>query len=248
MTALVALTERVVLSTIRDLDLPFAILVPAGLFIGFNIGLQNLIDTGEMSYAQYVLPIVIVQVVLLGALTAADRAAREQWSELGLRLRTFPMLAVAPLMARMLYSVIRGVVVIVAAIATASVFGFRMAGGYVYSAAFVLLTLTLTLALSLGGDALGAQISRSEASSQLLMVPQLVLIVVSTGMAPADAFPDWLHPFVHYQPVSQVTETLRGLADGNVVGSNLATSLAWCIGMLVLFGGLAVWSQRRTRM
>jgi ABC-2 type transport system permease protein len=80
------------------------------------------------------------------------------------------------------------------------------------------------------------------------MVPQLVLIVLSTGMAPADAFPDWLHPFVSYQPVSQVTETLRGLADGNVADGNLATTLVWCIGMLVLFGGLAVWSQRRTRM
>ena len=79
------------LGTIRDLDLPFAILVPAGLFVGFNLGLQNLIDTGGMSYAQYVLPLVIVQAVLLGALTAADRAAREQWSELGLRLRTFPI-------------------------------------------------------------------------------------------------------------------------------------------------------------
>jgi ABC-2 type transport system permease protein len=248
MTALGALTERVLLSTIRDLDLPFAVLVPAGLFIGFNIGLRNLIDTGAMSYAQYVLPLVIVQVVLLGALTAADRAAREQWSELGLRLRTLPMLAVAPLMARMLYSILRGAVVIVVAIATASVFGFRMTGGYLYDAAFVLIVLTLTLALSLGGDALGAQISRSEASSQLLMVPQLVLIVLSTGMAPADAFPDWLHPFVSYQPVSQVTETLRGLADGNVADGNLATTLVWCIGMLVLFGGLAVWSQRRTRM
>ena len=248
MTALVALTERVVLSTIRDLDLPFAILVPAGLFIGFNVGFRNLFDVGEMSYAQYVLPVVVVQAVVLGAVTAADRAAREQWSELGFRLRTFPMLAVAPLIARMLYSVLRGAVAMVAAIATASVFGFRMTGGLIYGIAFVVLTLTLTLALSLGGDALGAHICTSEASSQMLMVPQLVLIVLSTGMAPAESFPNWLQPFVRYQPVSQITDTLRGFTTGDVVTSNLATSFAWCIGMLVVFGALAVWSQRRTRL
>jgi len=66
-------------------------------------------------------------------------------------------------------------------------------------------------------------------------------------MAPADAFPDWLHPFVRYQPVSQVTETMRGLATGHVVVSNVATSLAWCLGLLVVFGALAVRTQRRTQ-
>jgi ABC-2 type transport system permease protein len=246
MTALAALTERTVLGTIRDHDLPFAILMPAGTFVGFNLGLHNVIDTGEMSYPQYVLPAVIVQAMLLGALTTADRAARDQWSEFGLRLRTFPISTVLPLMARMLYCLLRGAFALVAAIATAFVFGFRMTGGFVYVVAFVLLTLTLTLALSLGADAIGSRISRSEASSQLLLVPQLLLVGLSTGMAPADSFPEWLHPFVRYQPVSQVTETMRGFATGHAVVSNLATSLAWCLGMVVVFGAIAVRMQRQT--
>jgi len=50
---------------------------------------------------------------------------------------------------------------------------------------------------------------------------------------------------VRYQPVSQVTETMRGLANGHV--SNLATSLAWCLGLLVVFGAFAVRMQRRTQ-
>ena len=71
--------------------------------------------------------------------------------------------------------------------------------------------------------------------------------MLSTGMAPADAFPDWLLPFVRNQPVSQLTETMRGLANGHVVASNLATSLAWCLGLLVVFGALALRMQRRTQ-
>src|SRR5580704_15427771 len=101
MSALAALTERVVLSTLRDLDLPFAMLVPAITFVGFNLGLRNVIDTGEMSYAQYVLPVVVVQAMLFGALTAADRAAQDERFDFGDRLRTFPIPAVVPLMARM---------------------------------------------------------------------------------------------------------------------------------------------------
>ena len=154
MTALAALTERMVLATLRD-DLPFAILSPAGFFVVFNFMLGNVIDTGEMSYPQYVLPVIIVQVMFLGALTTVDRAARDQLSDFGVRLRTLPISAVVPLMARMLYCLFRGALALLAAIAVGYVFGFRMVGGFVYAAAFAVLVLTLTLALSLGADATG---------------------------------------------------------------------------------------------
>jgi ABC-2 type transport system permease protein len=75
----------------------------------------------------------------------------------------------------------------------------------------------------------------------------MLLVMLSTGTAPADSFPDWLHSFVRNQPVSQVTQTLRGFATGHVVVSNLATSLAWCLGLLVVFGANAVRIQRRTQ-
>jgi len=255
-TALAALTERMVLGTLRD-DLPFAILAPVGNFVVFNFGLRNVINTGQMSYSQYVLPAIIIQVMLLGALTTVDRAARDHGSDFGVRLRTLPIPAVVPLMARMLYCLFRGALALLAAIAVGYVFGFRMVGGFVYAAAFAVLVLTLTLAVSLGADATGArvagagtagaEISSSGAASQFLLVPQLLLVMLSTGMAPVDAFPDWLHSFVSYQPVSQVTETLRGFAGGHVAISNLATSLAWCLGLLVVFGALAVRMQKRTQ-
>jgi ABC-2 type transport system permease protein len=50
---------------------------------------------------------------------------------------------------------------------------------------------------------------------------------------------------VRYQPVSQVTETLRGFANGYAAVGNLAASLAWCLGLLVVFGATALRLQRR---
>jgi ABC-2 type transport system permease protein len=247
MNALAALTERVVLSTLRDRDLLFAILAPIVTFMGFTLVLQNVIDTGGMSYPQYVLPAVVVQAMLFGALTTAERAAKDRRLGFGVRLRTLPISAAVPLMARMLYCLFRGALAMAAAIAIAYVYGFRMTGGFVYAAAFVAVALLLTLALSLGADATGCLGWKLDAASQLLLVPQLLLVLLSTGMAPADAFPDWLEPFVRQQPVSQVTETLRGFADGHLVGSNLAASLAWCVGLLVVFGAIALRMQRRTQ-
>lgn len=158
MTALVVLTERIVRDTLRD-DLPFAILAPAGNFVIFNLALRNVIDTGGIGYPQYLLPVIIVQVTLLGALTTVDRAARDHQSELGVRLRTMPISAVAPLAARMVYCLIRGMIALLVTIAVGYAFGFRMFGGPAYLATFVIMVLTLTLALSLGADAIGVAIS-----------------------------------------------------------------------------------------
>ena len=251
MTAVAALTARMVRNTLRS-DLPFAVLAPAGNFIIFNLALRNVIDTGEIRYPQYLLPVIIVQVTLLGALTTVDRATRDHQSELGLRLRTLPISSLTPLTARMLYCLIRGVVALVATIVSGYVFGFRLLGGPGHFILFVLFVLALTLALSLGADAIGVGVSNSHigktgGSSQILLVPQMMLTMLSTGMAPVDSFPDWLHGFVRYQPVSQVTDTLRGLAAGNVAVSSVASSFAWCLGLLVAFGAIAVRMQRRTQ-
>ncbi|CAN5370512.1 multidrug efflux ABC transporter permease LieB [soil metagenome] len=246
MNALVTLTERVIRGTFRDFDLLIAVLAPVSTFIGFTFVLQRVIDTGSMSYSQYVLPAIVVQSMLFGALTTADRAARDASSGFARRLRTHPIPVLIPLMARMTYCLIRSVVVIVAAVAVAFLFGFRMTGGLLFSAAFVAVALLLALAMSLGADAVGSWMKRVEASSQLLMIPMLGLVLLSTGMAPASAFPSWVQPFVLFQPVSVVTETMRGFTEGNIVGANVAASLAWCIGLLAIFGTLAVRLQRRT--
>lgn len=247
MTAVVALTERQVRSSLKNLDIVFAVLVPVLTFVGFTVGLRNVIDTGGISYPQYVLPAVVVQAMLFGALNTTDVAASERASEFGVRLRTFPISAYAPMLARMMYCLIRGALALTAAFAIAYPFGFRMDGGVVFGAAFVLLALVLTLALSFAAEATGTRAKRSDTSSQLLLIPQLLLVLLSTGMAPVESFPRWVQPFVEYQPISQITETLRGLASGTVAAANLTITLAWCLGLLVGFGYLAVQGQGRRR-
>lgn len=226
-------------------DLAFAALVPIAGLIGLTFLLRDIISTGEMSYAQYVLPAIVVQAMLFGALTTTDRAAWEKVSGIGARMRTLPISPYAPLMARMTYCLVRGVLALVASFAAAYLFGFRLDQGVGYAIAFVVMSLALTLALSLGADAIGSNAGRTEVASQILLVPQLLLVLLSTGIAPLDAFPTWLAPFVQYQPISQITETLRGFTGGHIVPGNLIASLAWCIGMLIVFGTIAIRIQGR---
>lgn len=244
MNAIIALTERTVQTAVRDFDLALGVLVPVATLLGLNGALRNIIDTGTMSYTDYLVPSIIVQAMLLGAVTTADRAGRERAAGLTLRLRTQPISLLAPMIARTVYCTLRGILSLAAALSTAYLLGFRIAGGVACAAAFIAIPLCLTLAVSLGADATGTWLRRI-GGSQILLLPQLILIMVSTGLAPAESFPSWVQPFVRYQPVSQVTDTIRAAATGDITAGQLAVTGAWCLGLLLVFGVIAVRMQRR---
>lgn len=243
MTALGALTRRSVLGTLRGGDLVFAVGGPIAFFVCFDITLRHVIDTGAMSYAQYILPVIVVQAMIFTAMTTADRSARDHLSGMGIRMRSLPITALAPVTARMLSALVRACAAMIGAIIIGYLFGFRFSGGVTAVAVFVGLALLLSLGLSLGADALGSRAGSAEEAGQTLLIPQLLLVMLSTGIAPAAAFPSWLRAFVTHQPVSVIAETLRGLAIGEY--HRVGLSLTWCAGLLVLFGAVAVRMQRR---
>ena len=246
MTALAALTERSLQSSVRDGGLTFELASPVLYLAGFSAALHGLIETGEMSYQQYLVPGVVVQSMIFVALFTADRAARDRQIRFSERLRTMPIASSAQVTARLAATLVRGALILAVAMIAGYAFGFRMTGGFGYFVAFVAMALLLCLAVALGSDALGSSTNSAQGAAYLLFVPQLLLFMLSTGIAPEKTFPEWLRPFVRNQPVSQVAETLRGLATSHVVLANLAVSLAWCAGMILVFGAITLRLQRRS--
>ncbi|WAJ47346.1 ABC transporter permease [Mycobacterium sp. Aquia_216] len=247
MSALAALTERSMTGAVRDGGLVFEMLSPVGYLAGFGVALHGLVDTGRISYTQYLVPAVVVQSVVFVALVTADRAARDRLTAVGERIAALPIPAVYPVAARIAATLMRATLALSVALIAGYAFGFRMTGGLGYALAFVLIALLLCLAVALGADALGSASTSLEAVTPLLFVPQVLLFMLSTGIAPERTFPGWLRPYVRNQPVSQVAETLRGLASGHVILGNLAASLAWCAGMMLVFGTITLRMQRRAR-
>lgn len=245
MSALAALTERSLMSSARDGGLVFEILSPVAYLAGFSVALHGLVNTGSTSYPQYLLPAVVVQSVVFVALLTADRAARDQLHGVAKRLGTMPIVAAVPVSARMTATLLRGMLALSVSLIAGYAFGFRMTGGLGHTMAFVILAMLLCLAVALGADALGSAASSVEGASYLLFVPQLLLFMLSTGIAPEKTFPGWLRPYVRNQPVSQISEALRGLATGHVVAANMAAALSWCLGMAVVFGAITLRMQRR---
>jgi ABC-2 type transport system permease protein len=46
--------------------------------------------------------------------------------------------------------------------------------------------------------------------------------------------PSWIHGFAQHQPITPITETLRGLLLGTGVGSYPWQALAWCGAMTAI--------------
>lgn len=247
MSALAALTERSLMGAARDGGLIFEALSPVAYLAGFSVALHGLVDTGHISYSQYLVPGVIVQSVVFVGLVSADRAARDRLTAVGERFATLPMTAAVPVTARMLGTLMRAVLALSVAMGAGYAFGFRMTGGLGYAMVFVVIALLLCLAVALGADALGSSASSVQAITAMLFVPQVLLFMLSTGIAPEKTFPSWLRSYVRNQPVSQAAETLRGLATGHLALGNLAASLAWCSAMVLVFGTITLRLQRRAR-
>jgi ABC-type Mn2+/Zn2+ transport system ATPase subunit len=68
---------------------------------------------------------------------------------------------------------------------------------------------------------------------------------LSSAFVPISTMPGWLQAFANNQPVTHVIDTMRALALGGPVASNLWKSLVWLAGILIVFAPLAVRAYKR---
>ncbi|ADG80889.1 ABC-2 type transporter OS=Tsukamurella paurometabola (strain ATCC 8368 / DSM / CCUG 35730 /CIP 100753 / JCM 10117 / KCTC 9821 / NBRC 16120 / NCIMB 702349/ NCTC 13040) OX=521096 GN=Tpau_4328 PE=4 SV=1 [Tsukamurella paurometabola] len=229
------LAARGVRGGVREGDLVFAIAAPVLFFLCFYTPLHRSFEAAGGDYAQYLAPVITLQAGLFTAIVAGQRAGQDRATAATERLATLPVPRVAPTLARLLAIGARAAITIATATAIAAVFGFRL-HGLVPAVGYFALVLVVTLALSALADALGSVTAAPERIGELLMLPQVVLVMASTGLVPAAAFPEWIQPVVRNQPVSVFADALRGLADGD--SGDPTAALIWAAALVVV-GALA---------
>ena len=88
--------------------------------------------------------------------------------------------------------------------------------------------------------AYGATSRNPAATTQWLLLPQLIFGYLSVGLQPLHRFPEWIQPVVRDQPVSQLVYALQALAGDTgqwavpVTWSVVGPALAWVVGIIVL--------------
>lgn len=237
------LTVRMITPTLRNGELLVQIAAPIMFTVGFYIPLKQIMSAfvqGMSSYAQYLTPLIVVNGIAFAAVSAAFRSATDAVQGINRRFKATPIAPLTPLASRTSASVYRCSIALAASLVCGYVIGFRFYGGVAHTVGFCLLVLLIGTALSLLGDLIGAANENPEATTNLIMLPQLIFGFVSVGLQPVEQFPRWIQSFVRDQPISQFIYALRALAGdstaaaGAVKWSVIGPALAWMVGLIVI--------------
>jgi ABC transporter DrrB family efflux protein len=215
-------------------------------------GLQGL------NYVNYLIPGIAVQTVLFSAGTTGFALADDMQKGFVKRLRSLPMARSAVFGGRVASDTVLNAVGLVVLIVTGLAVGFRPANflGLVLAA---LLLLLFALAVSLGYALIGLTVRSPEAVNAATFPIIFPLTFASSAFVPVETMPGWLQGFATHQPVSVVINAARSLILGDTAtaeqrqlllggsgtGSLVLQSLAWTVGIGLLFGLLCTRRYRR---
>lgn len=197
-------------------------------------------------YVDFLMPGVFIQTVVFGSLATAIGLATDLKSGLLERFRSLPMARSAVLAGRTLADLSRNVFVVVLMVLVGFAVGFRVHTDILTFLAALLLVLLFGYAFSWVFAAVGLAVGDPE-TAQAAAFPVLApLVFASTAFVPAESMPSWLQVWANHQPVSVTVSAVRDLTLGLPAASDLAQSIAWLVGLLVVFVPLSVRLYRRS--
>ena len=123
--------------------------------------------------------------------------------------------------------------------------GFRFLNGFGLAVAMVVLATIFGLAICCIAAFTGLAIGDEESVQAFGLVWLFPLTFVSSAFVPISTMPGWLQAFAKNQPVTIVIDTMRSMALGGPIATNLWLSIAWLSGIFIVFVPLAVRAYRR---
>ncbi|WP_433084673.1 ABC transporter permease [Dactylosporangium sp. CA-052675] len=223
-----------------------SIALPVMLMVVFVYLFGGAIRTGT-EYVTYVVPGVMLLCVSFGSAMTAVSVANDLRGGIMDRLRSLDVGGAAVLSGHVAASLVRNAVSSTLVLGVAFALGFRpRAGAGQWLAAIGILVLTIA-AVSWLSAALGLLAGSPEGASGYTFGITF-LPYASSAFVPIDTMPSWLRGFAGNQPVTPITESLRGLLLDQPVGDAPWRAAAWCAGLMLLaVVAAAVLFRRKTR-
>lgn len=225
--ARLALTRRAITTTA---------IVPAVFFLGFYAALASTLRGRGIDPEQFLPPAVMLQAEMFAAVSTAVFLASERASGMFDRWRSMPIGAASVPLARLTVDSVRQVTSICIVTLLGAAVGFRFDGGPLRALAFFVLALGFGLVLAAGGSWVGLALPNPETVTAVVTLLMLPLLMFSTAIVPATAFPGWLQPIVNASPVTAVVNVMRDLTTGAAAGSWAWKVLAWLVALGCVFG------------
>ena len=202
------------------------------------------IDTGSVSYVNYMLPGILLITIASGISYTAFRLFADIQGGIFERFQSMPIARSGVLWAHVLTSLVANVSSLVVVVGVALLMGFRSGAGVAAWLAVAGILILLTLALTWIAVIPGLT-AKSVDGAAAFAYPLIFLPFISSAFVPTDTMPGPVRAFAEHQPVTSVVNTIRDLFTQQPVGTGIWTALAWCVGILIVAYIFANISYRR---
>jgi ABC-2 type transport system permease protein/oleandomycin transport system permease protein len=193
-----------------------------------------------VSYVNYLMAGVFVNTVAFGSFTTGAGLAEDLQRGLIDRFRSLPMSRAAVLIGRTLSDLVRNFLTGAIMFGVGILVGFNPQGGAPEIVAAVALLLLLGFAFSWIGATIGLAVRNVEAVQSAGLIWIFPLVFASSAFVPTTGMPAGLRAFANNQPITHITNAVRGWFLGTPVHSNGWLGLVWGLGILVVFVPLSV--------
>ncbi|WP_245557025.1 ABC transporter permease [Jongsikchunia kroppenstedtii] len=181
---------------------------------------------------------------LYGTVATAMSLIHERDSGLLSRMWTLPVARSGFIAGRLTAEAVRTGLSTIVLFLVALSLGFRFEQGVAAGIGAWVVPMIFAVGVAVPVIALATVASGTQAV-QLLGGVFLFLLFFNSGFAPVSEYPGWLQPAVRYQPMTPAIDAIRGLTEGGAVAAPLLGTIAWTIGLVIVFGPLAVRGYRR---
>ena len=196
-------------------------------------------------YVDFLMPGIFTQTVVFGAIATAIGLSTDVKSGLMERFHSLPMARSAVLAGRTMADLIRNVFVVVLMMVVGFLVGWRIHTNVFGLISGALLVMLFAYAMSWVFATVGLAVGDPE-TAQAAAFPVLApLVFASSAFVQVESMPAGLQVFARNQPVSVTVSAVRALVNGGPTAIYVEHSLAWCIGILVVFAPIAVRLYRR---
>jgi ABC transporter DrrB family efflux protein len=244
-TLIIAERNLVRLPRAPDLLLAFTV-QPIMFVLLFRYVFGGAIRTPGFSYADFLLPGIIVQNIAFGGFVTALGLNEDVHKGLIDRFRSLPMARAAVLAGRTLADVVTNGLSMTILLITGVIIGFSFHTSVLHVVAGIGLLLLFGYAFSWVFAFLGLLVSSPEAANSVGFIAVFPLTFISSMFVPVASMPEPLKTFANVNPFTIVVDAMRSLWVGSPAGNYIWESVIWVFVILVIFAPLAVARYRST--
>jgi oleandomycin transport system permease protein len=218
------------------------LLMPVTFVLMFVFLFGNAVSGDWRAYVQFVIPGIAVQTLMFATLGGALALNADLRNGVYDRLRSLPIARSAPLVGHILGDFVKYAVALVLVFGLGAALGFRVHGGVLAAGAAAGLLLAFAFAVCWIGTLIGVVARAAETVQALSLVLIFPLTFGSNIFVPTGKLPGWLQAWVKVNPVTQVSDGVRALLQGDPASW---VSLLWIAGIVAVFAPLTVFTYRR---